>query len=1127
MKIILRICIILSLIFGCIGIMFSQSAIVNLEEIIDSSAVIITCQVVAESTLVQSSIDSVSTPGVYKLNVEHDADILFVKMHRILKGSQSDSLLKVIVLQNDSSQGSNQLSPLFISGHYILYLNSKILTGSLLQKYQITENDFFALNNLGNSSFELNDTLGSTTLAATELYLNILSIPWQVKGIGQYIDSLGILTQQEVLSGGITDSTFGNELRNHLQIASDLLDLGDSTSTARELIAYVIKIENAFAGNNPEKSVDFKVYSSLYNIAQYILSRLPNLPPNYIIELIGSEHGQIIKNPNQTTYDQGSTIQLVASPSGGYDFVGWSGDASGSSNPLTITVDDNKVVTATFSLQIHTIAATAGPNGSLTPSGIVNVNYGSSQAYTITPNACYRIDSVVVNGTYRGTMSSYTFNNVRGDSTIRAVFKLNTYTITPTAGSNGSISPSTPTTVNCGSNQTITIAPNPCYRIDSVIVNGTYRGTMSSYTFNNIRGDSTIRVVFKLNTYTVTPTAGPNGSISPATPTSVNCGSNQTFTITPSTNYNTDSVIVNGTYKGTVSSYTFNNVRGDSAIRAVFKIKTYTLTPTVTNGGTISPSIPITLNYGASQRFTFTYNPGYRVDTVKVDGVKVDSTIGYTFSNVADNHTISVKFKRTYNITVLTSPSGRIDSADGIAYTNVQTFTWDSASTHRIATKSPQSLGTGIQYTFSNWTDNGAIGHTVTATSNVTYIARFNVSITDSVSLNWNMLSVPAVVNNFSSTSVYPAATNPVYAYAPAGYIAKDTLKNGPGYWVKVGGNTSTVNYSGGSVDSVFVNVDLGWNLIGSVSYPIVKSNIRNDSIIISSMFEYKSSGYVASDTLKPGKGYWIKTKQAGQLVLGKIDSAVSAITPVQPPPPPGAPLAPVLYLPINDAKNQSVTPPLFWYGSEGATSYRLQVSTSSSFSSLTYDNASITTTSQQIGGLAYSTIYYWKVNASNQFGASNWSGIRWFTTQAPPPPCECCLSSTTSLDAFTFTDAAGNSQQLFVRNGNRPLKLGFTDVEMPPKPIAGLFHARFASSKFIETAPVKKSTQLKIAVNDAKGVVKLSWNVLPENNTKYWLIRSGQPKVALTGIGNMDVMTTSSGTIIITTQAEPPPCEQ
>ncbi|MDW7690875.1 T9SS type A sorting domain-containing protein [Flammeovirgaceae bacterium SG7u.111] len=49
------------------------------------------------------------------------------------------------------------------------------------------------------------------------------------------------------------------------------------------------------------------------------------------------------------TFDEGSVISLTAIPNSGYQFVGWSGNASGTSNPLSVTVNGNKSIAATFS----------------------------------------------------------------------------------------------------------------------------------------------------------------------------------------------------------------------------------------------------------------------------------------------------------------------------------------------------------------------------------------------------------------------------------------------------------------------------------------------------------------------------------------------------------------------------------------------------------------------------------------------------------------------------------------------------------------------------------------------------------------------------------------------------------
>ena len=74
-------------------------------------------------------------------------------------------------------------------------------------------------------------------------------------------------------------------------------------------------------------------------------------------------------------------------------------------------------------------------------------------------------------------------------------------------------------------------------------------------------------------------------------------------------------------------------------------------------------------------------------------------------------------------VTVKTNPAGRSFTVDGTTYTATQTFSWVSGSSHTIATTSPQSGGTGVQYVWTKWSDNGAISHSVAPTANNTYTA--------------------------------------------------------------------------------------------------------------------------------------------------------------------------------------------------------------------------------------------------------------------------------------------------------------------------------------------------------------------------------------------------------------------
>jgi N-acetylneuraminic acid mutarotase len=80
----------------------------------------------------------------------------------------------------------------------------------------------------------------------------------------------------------------------------------------------------------------------------------------------------------------------------------------------------------------------------------------------------------------------------------------------------------------------------------------------------------------------------------------------------------------------------------------------------------------------------------------------------------------------TIQITVKTNLTGLSFTVDGTTYTARQNFSWVPGSSHTIATTSPQSGGTGVQYVWSHWSDHGAISHTVAPTANTTYTATFS-----------------------------------------------------------------------------------------------------------------------------------------------------------------------------------------------------------------------------------------------------------------------------------------------------------------------------------------------------------------------------------------------------------------
>jgi|GEM_PF-734823 len=65
----------------------------------------------------------------------------------------------------------------------------------------------------------------------------------------------------------------------------------------------------------------------------------------------GSGSGTVVKTPDAPSYPAGTVVTLTANAASGSYFGGWSGDAGGLTNPLTVTMDANKHITATFRLE--------------------------------------------------------------------------------------------------------------------------------------------------------------------------------------------------------------------------------------------------------------------------------------------------------------------------------------------------------------------------------------------------------------------------------------------------------------------------------------------------------------------------------------------------------------------------------------------------------------------------------------------------------------------------------------------------------------------------------------------------------------------------------------------------------
>lgn len=137
---------------------------------------------------------------------------------------------------------------------------------------------------------------------------------------------------------------------------------------------------------------------------------------------ITTANGSVTKSPNKTTYTHGETVTLTATANAGYTFGSWVGDTTGMVNPVTITMDSNKAVTANFTQNAYTLNITAA-NGTVTKSpDKAAYTYGETVTLTATANTGYTFDSW--SGSATGTANPVTIT-MDGNKSVTANYTPN------------------------------------------------------------------------------------------------------------------------------------------------------------------------------------------------------------------------------------------------------------------------------------------------------------------------------------------------------------------------------------------------------------------------------------------------------------------------------------------------------------------------------------------------------------------------------------------------------------------------------------------------------------------------------------------------------------------------------
>ena len=136
---------------------------------------------------------------------------------------------------------------------------------------------------------------------------------------------------------------------------------------------------------------------------------------------------------------------------------------------------------------------------------------------------------------------------------------------------------------------------------------------------------------------------------------------------------------------------------------------------------------------------------------------------------------------------------------------------------------------------------------------------------------SWNLVGLPLVVTDPGYLNLFPTATeNSFFSYSPSGYTPETSFSAGNGYWLHFE-EAGTHIILGEPFSEITIELTEGWNLISGISSTVNADQIidPNDLIIPNTLFEFQgASGYVYAQSLEPGRGYWIRSFNAGEITI-------------------------------------------------------------------------------------------------------------------------------------------------------------------------------------------------------------------------------------------------------------------
>ncbi len=528
--------------------------------------------------------------------------------------------------------------------------------------------------------------------------------------------------------------------------------------------------------------------------------------PQYTLTMITVGQGTV--TPGNQTYTAGTVVDLQATVTTGWAFTGWSGDASGSDNPTSITMDGNKTVNATFTQNQYTLTVNVVGSGCSVTKNPSQATYTYGTNVQLTANAAAGWAFSGWNGDLTGTTNPASIT-IDSNKTVTATFAQNQqYTLTVNVVGAGCTVTQNPSQSTYTHGITVQLTANPAVGWSFIGWSQDLTGTINPASII-MDGNKVVTATFTQDTYTLTINTIGNGSATPDNPGPYRYGDVVQLTATASAgwSFNAWSGAATGSANPTALTIT-----GNMQVTAGFAQNRYTLTVNIIGAG-----CGVTKNLDQT---TYTYGTNIQLTAIAAQGWSFSGWSG-DLTGTANPATITIDGDKTVTA----------------AFTQNQqyTLTVNVVGAGCTVTKSPDqatyTYGTNVQltpiaasgYTFSGWSGDltgAANPASITMDGDKTVTATFTQNQQYTLTINVVGSGCSVTKNPSQATYAYGASVQ-LTANAASGWVFIDwsgdlTGTTNPATVTMDSDKTVTATFSQNACTIMFAASGIGLDFTGT-----------------------------------------------------------------------------------------------------------------------------------------------------------------------------------------------------------------------------------------------------------------------------------------------------------------------